>query len=58
MIFNKKITLYLNGDSVQMEDIAEVAENTDDFWVVNEELGQFYAKCNCGQIDCIDAEVQ
>ena len=57
MLFNRKITLYINDASVELEQIADlVCEQTGE-WLASEEYGKFDQVCRCGNPNCMNAEV-
>jgi len=53
MIFNRRVTLYLNDAAVQLEDVGDLARAMDaDYWIAYEETGQYEMGCNCGSHSC------
>lgn len=57
-VFNRKVTIYLN-DGISLEEVADFAESTvvTGEWLLEEERGSYIRYCQCGSVDCTNAEV-
>lgn len=58
MIFNKQITIYVNDDGVELEQIANLVCKQTGEWLASKEYGRFVRTCNCGNPTCANVEVQ